>query len=177
MKPPLAQRVRAIEWLVLDVDGVLTDGRIAYTDAGAELQAFHVRDGSGLALWHRAGKRTAIITGRGSAALERRAKELNVEVVVQHAADKAAALAAVLQRCSVERHAVCAMGDDWPDLPVLRQAGVAVAVADACLEVRAAADHVTRHGGGRGAVREAVEWLLKVQGSWNALVPTARVAT
>jgi len=170
MRPPLAQRVRAVELLVLDVDGVLTDGRITYTDAGAEVQSFHVRDGSALVLWRRAGKRTAIVTGRGSAALDRRAKELNIDVVKQHAADKSAALAAVLQQCGVESHAVCAVGDDWPDLPVLRQTGVAVAVADASPEVRRAADYVTRAGGGRGAVRETVEWLLKAQGQWDNLL-------
>lgn len=170
MTPPLNERIRAIELLVLDVDGVLTDGRITYTDAGAEVQSFHVRDGSGLALWHRAGKRTAIITGRGSQALQRRAKELNIAIVEQHATDKAAVLATVLQRCNIECRAVCAVGDDWPDRSVLRRVGVAVAVADACHELRAAADHVTRTAGGRGAVREVVEWLLKGQGQWHDLV-------
>jgi 3-deoxy-D-manno-octulosonate 8-phosphate phosphatase (KDO 8-P phosphatase) len=147
----LEDRVRRVSVLVLDVDGVLTDGGIVYTDAGDELKRFHVRDGAGLKLWREAGHRAAVISGRRSRAVERRMAEL------------LEAVGATLDRC-------CAVGDDLPDLPVLRACGVAVAVADACPEVRAAADHVTMTGGGRGAVREAVEWLLKGQGVWDALI-------
>lgn len=171
MNPSADERYRLIEVLILDVDGVLTDGRIIYSDAGHELQAFHVRDGSGLALWRRAEKRAAVVTGRGSAALERRAKECHLSPVIQHATDKAAAFRAVCAELTVTPERVAVVGDDLPDLAMFRHAGVKVAVADACAEVRAGADYVTNAKGGRGAVREVIEMLLRAQGRWDALIP------
>ncbi|QJW93334.1 KdsC family phosphatase [Frigoriglobus tundricola] len=165
-------RAAAIELLLLDVDGVLTDGSVIYADDGAELKRFHVRDGSGLKLWHTAGKRSAIVSGRTSAAVTRRAAELGTAPVLQGRDDKSAALADVLAATGLTPAQVCAIGDDLPDLPLLRQCGLAVAVADACPEVRAAAHFVTDAPGGRGAVRAAIEWLLKAQGRWTEL--TAR---
>ena len=172
--PDLAARAAAVRLLLLDVDGVLTDGSVIYADDGSELKRFHVRDGSGLKLWHAAGKRSAIVSGRQSAAVERRAAELGIGPVLQGRDDKLAALAEVLAATGLTPEEVCAVGDDLPDLPVLRRCGLAVAVADACPEVRAAAAYVTAAPGGRGAVREAVEWLLKAQGRWDEL--TARFA-
>ncbi len=166
----LTQRAAKIELLLLDVDGVLTDGGIIYMEAGAEIKRFHVRDGSGLKFWHLAGKRSAIVSGRKSAAVDRRAAELGIGVVLQGHAEKLPAFEAVLAATGLPPEQVCAVGDDLPDLPVLRRAGLAVAVADACPELRAAADYVTAMPGGRGAVRDAVEWLLKLQGSWDDLV-------
>lgn len=168
----LSERAAGVELLLLDVDGVLTDGSILYADDGTELKRFHVRDGSGLKLWRAAGKRAAIVSGRQSAAVERRAAELGITPVLQGRDDKLAALAQVLAATDVRPEQVCAIGDDLPDLPVLRACGLAVAVADACPEVRRAADYVTTAPGGRGAVREAVEWLLKLSGRWDDL--TAR---
>jgi 3-deoxy-D-manno-octulosonate 8-phosphate phosphatase (KDO 8-P phosphatase) len=168
--PDLAARAAKIELLLLDVDGVLTDGSIVYTDAGEELKRFHVRDGSGLKLWHLAGKRSAIVSGRKSRAVERRAAELGVAPVFQGVPDKLPALGVLLTETGLRAEQVCAIGDDLPDLPVLRRAGLAVATADACAEVRKAADHVTAAAGGRGAVRDAVEWLLKLQGAWPELL-------
>ncbi len=162
----------AIELLLLDVDGVLTDGSVIYADDGTELKRFHVRDGSGLKLWHAAGKRSAIVSGRMSVAVERRASELGIRPVLQGRDDKLAAFADVLAATGLRPEQVCAIGDDLPDVPVLRRCGLAVAVADACPEVRAAAHYVTATAGGRGAVREAIEWLLKAQGRWTEL--TAR---
>lgn len=170
MKPPLADRLRNIDVLILDVDGVLTDGTVIYTDAGQELQAFHVRDGCGLALWRKAGKRSAIVTGRGSKALERRASELSIQPVMQQIRDKAIAFAEVLQQLAIAPGKVAVVADDLPDLPMMYRAGVAFAVGDAALEVQAAADLVMRNIGGRGAVREAVEVVLKAQGMWDELV-------
>ena len=166
----LPARAAAVELLLLDVDGVLTDGRIVYADDGTELKQFHVRDGSGLKLWHAAGKRSAIVSGRKSGAVERRAAELGIRPVLQGRDDKPAALAEVLAATGLRPEQVCAVGDDLPDVPVLRRCGLAVAVADACPEARAAAHLVTAAGGGRGAVREAVEWLLKLQGAWDGRV-------
>ncbi len=168
--PDLHERAARIELLLLDVDGVLTDGGIVYGDHGTELKRFHVRDGSGLKLWHAAGKRSAIVSGRESAAVRRRAAELGVGWVVQGRAEKLPAFEEVLAATGLRPEQVCAVGDDYPDLPVLRRAGLAVAVADACPEVRAMADHVTAVPGGHGAVRDAVEWLLKLRGEWHELL-------
>ena len=162
-------RAAAIELLLLDVDGVLTDGSVIYADDGTEWKRFHVRDGSGLKLWHAAGKRSAIVSGRKSAAVERRASELGIGPVLQGREDKLAALAEVLIATGLRPEQVCAVGDDLPDVPVLRRCGLAVAVADACPEARTVAHLVTAAPGGRGAVREAIEWLLKLNGRWAEL--------
>ena len=168
--PTAAGRAAAVELLVLDVDGVLTDGRITYTADGVEVKSFHVRDGSGLVVWRKLGKRTAIITGRASQAVDMRAAELGISPVVQGAPDKAAALRQVLADAGLRPEQACGVGDDLPDLPVLRACGLAVAVADACPEARAAAHYVTRAAGGRGAVREVVEFILRAQGRWAEVV-------
>jgi 3-deoxy-D-manno-octulosonate 8-phosphate phosphatase (KDO 8-P phosphatase) len=167
-------RFAGIEMLVLDVDGVLTDGRIIYDDHGTEIKAFHVRDGSGLMFWQSAGKRVALITGRSSRAVDVRAAELGIPLVFQGVADKMAVYRQLLASVDLRPEQVCAVGDDLPDLPLLLDAGLAVAVADACTEIRAAAHYVTRATGGRGAVREAIEWILRGQGRWQALVDRYR---
>jgi 3-deoxy-D-manno-octulosonate 8-phosphate phosphatase (KDO 8-P phosphatase) len=165
--PTLAERCAHIELLVLDVDGVLTDGGIIYAGADVELKAFHVRDGSGLKVWTAAGKRAAIISGRESAAVARRAGELGIDLVFQGAQDKLAALEAILSSTGLGPKQTAAIGDDVPDLPVLRAVGLAVAVADACPEVRGVAQYVAQARGGRGAVREALELVLRCQGIWQ----------
>jgi 3-deoxy-D-manno-octulosonate 8-phosphate phosphatase (KDO 8-P phosphatase) len=170
----LADRAARIRLLLLDVDGVLTDGSINYTDDGVELKRFHVRDGSGLKLWQLAGKRAAIISGRTSRAVEVRAMELGVSPVIQGQSDKVAAFARVLAEVGVTADEVAAIGDDLPDLPLIGSAGLGIAVADACEELRAAADYTTQACGGHGAVREAVEWMLKLTGAWDGLVARYR---
>lgn len=174
MREPLADRVARIELLLLDVDGVLTDGGIVYADIRAEIKRFHVRDGSGLKLWQRAGKRAAIVSGRESPVVNLRAAELGVAPVLQGHGDKLAAFQTVLAETGLRPDQVCAVGDDLPDLPVLLRCGVAAAVADACPEVRAAADYVTAVPGGNGAVRDLIEWLLKGQGKWDGIVAAYR---
>jgi YrbI family 3-deoxy-D-manno-octulosonate 8-phosphate phosphatase len=166
----LAERCRRVDLLVLDVDGVLTDGRVIYAGAETDVKAFHVRDGSALVWWHRAGKRTAVLSGRDSPAVARRVAELGVSWVMQGAADKGAALTKILETTRLGAEQVLAVGDDLPDLPVLAKAGLAVAVADACPEVRQAAHHVTGVRGGHGAVREVIELVLRCQGSWQRVV-------
>src|ERR1700686_115767 len=148
----LHESCQRIEMLVVDVDGVLTDGCIRYTDQGAEIKAFHVRDGSGLKLWTTLGRKAGIITGRRSAIVQRRADELGITAVVQGAEDKRAALVQMLASAGVTPDQTCAVGDDLPDLPMLRAVGLAVAVADACPEAKEDADYVTTAPGGRGAV-------------------------
>jgi 3-deoxy-D-manno-octulosonate 8-phosphate phosphatase (KDO 8-P phosphatase) len=167
--PTLAERCAAIELIVLDVDGVLTDGRIFHTADGVEIKAFHVRDGSGLVVWQKLGKQVAILSGRKSKTVDVRAQELGVRFVRQGSADKLATFRQLLVQLGLRAEQAAAVGDDLPDLPVLRAAGLALAVADACAEVRSAAHHVTVASGGRGAVREAIELILKHQGRWDAV--------
>jgi 3-deoxy-D-manno-octulosonate 8-phosphate phosphatase (KDO 8-P phosphatase) len=170
----LHERCGPIELLVVDVDGVLTDGGIVYGSDGIELKQFHVRDGSGLKSWERAGKRAAFITGRRSAVVERRGLELGVPFVIQGALEKLSALRQLLAETHLAPEQVCYVGDDLADLPPLRHCGLAVAVADACPEARAEAHYITQAPGGRGAVREAIELILRAQGRWQLLVDGLR---
>jgi 3-deoxy-D-manno-octulosonate 8-phosphate phosphatase (KDO 8-P phosphatase) len=163
-------RFARIELLVLDVDGVLTDGRVIYTAAGDEVKSFHVRDGSGLKFWRQSGKKIAILSGRASPAVDRRAAELGITAVVQGVGEKLPAFRRILNDLGLRPDQACAVGDDLPDLPVLRHCGLGVAVADAVPELKAAAAYVTTVPGGHGAVREAVEWLMRGQGTWASVV-------
>jgi 3-deoxy-D-manno-octulosonate 8-phosphate phosphatase (KDO 8-P phosphatase) len=163
----LAERCRRIALLVLDVDGVLTDGAIIYGSGSVEVKAFHVRDGAGLKVWHAAGKRTVLISGRASSVVEVRAAELGIATVMQGAADKLAAYRQILAAQGLTAEQACCVGDDLVDVPLLANCGLAVAVADGCVEARAAAHYVTRAPGGRGAVREVIELVLRCQGTWR----------
>jgi 3-deoxy-D-manno-octulosonate 8-phosphate phosphatase (KDO 8-P phosphatase) len=166
----LAARCAAVEWLLLDVDGVLTDGAIIINDQGVETKHFHVRDGSALALWRRAGKRAAILSGRSAPVVAIRAKELGIDPVIQGRHAKAAAYREFLESCNLESNQVCYVGDDLLDLPVLLAAGVAACPADALPEVRGAVHFIAPSAGGHGAVRDVIELLLRGQGVWDALV-------
>lgn len=166
----LADRMARIEMLVLDVDGVLADGRITYTDDGREIKSFHVRDGAGLNYWAKAGRQAAIISGRSTPAVTRRAAELGITHLYQGAASKLPALIELLRVTGKPPESVCVIGDDLPDLPLLRNAGLGIAVADACADLRATAHYVTLLPGGRGAVREVIEMLLQRQGLWQSLL-------
>ncbi|MHC5115019.1 MAG: KdsC family phosphatase [Planctomycetota bacterium] len=153
--------------LVLDVDGVLTDGRIVIDGHGMETKRFHVRDGLGVQLWRHLGYEAAIISGRASAATQHRATELGVRHVFQGVGDKVAAFAELLKDLDLNPSQAAVMGDDLPDLPMMRVAGYPMAVADACEEVRDMAEFVTTRPGGCGAVREAIEHLLKLEDRWE----------
>ena len=159
-----------IELLVLDVDGVLTDGRIVLTPAGEEIKAFHVRDGSGMKFWKRLGKKLALISGRGSQAVARRAEELGVDAVRLNAKDKLPAYEAILAEMACSQHQTCVIGDDITDLPLLGRCGFFVAVADAAEEVRRRAAYVTKLPGGAGCVREVIELILKKAGRWDEIM-------
>jgi 3-deoxy-D-manno-octulosonate 8-phosphate phosphatase (KDO 8-P phosphatase) len=174
--PTLAQRCRGVRLLVLDVDGVLTDGAIVYGTGGLEAKRFHVRDGSAVKLWRLAGRRCAFLTGRSSPVVDARAAELGVDFVFQGAAEKLPAYRRLLEETASDPSAVCYIGDDVQDLPPLRECGLAAAVADGCREARAAAHYVTRAAGGRGAVREVVELILRCQGDWDRLADRLRNA-
>jgi len=166
----LQQRCQRIRLLVLDVDGVLTEGGVTHGSGGLEVKTFHVRDGSGLNYWKQSGRRSAVITGRNSPVVEVRAREVGIEFVYQGASDKLPVYRDLLEQIGLLPEAVCYVGDDLADLPQLRHSGLAVAVADACPEVRIAAHHVTRTRGGKGAVREVIELILRCQGEWQPLV-------
>ena len=164
------ERARAIRLVVLDVDGVLTDGRIIYTDAGEEIKAFHVRDGHGLRMLQEAGLTVAIITGRRSLAVAHRAQNLGITHVYQGVRDKVAVLRQLQEELALSPAATAVMGDDLVDLGMMAQAGLAAAVADAPPEVRQRAHWLSSLPGGQGAVRELAELLLKAQGHWDRLL-------
>jgi 3-deoxy-D-manno-octulosonate 8-phosphate phosphatase (KDO 8-P phosphatase) len=173
LTPQAPARIRLF---VMDVDGTLTDGTIAYDETGTEWKSFHSRDGAGIRILALAGVVPAILSGRKSAVVMRRAGELGIEHVVQGALDKAHALRGLRERLGVPSTAVAYMGDDLSDLPPMRDSAFSAAPADAAPEVREAASYVCRLPGGRGAVREAIEFLLKREGRWDAVL-TAYGAT
>lgn len=158
-----------IKLLILDVDGVMTDGRITYDNDGGELKSFDVKDGHGLKLLQRAGIEIGIITGRQSAVVARRAAELGIELVYQGAKDKLVPFNEILEKLRISAEEVAYVGDDVVDLPVMRRVGFAVTVADAVEDVKPFADLVTARDGGRGAVREVCDFLLKKSGRWDAV--------
>lgn len=173
--PDLESRLARVRLLLLDVDGVLTDGGVTWSNDGIEQKTFHIRDGLGLRLWQRAGCRAGIVTGRSSRVVQLRAEELGITLVRQGVEDKLATAAALVAECGVGWEETAFVGDDLPDLPVILRCGLGVAVADACREVAAAAAIVTSLPGGRGAVREVIERMLTARGDWDAIV--ARHAT
>ncbi len=168
--PPEREKILPLRFLILDVDGVMTDGSISYTENGGEVKSFNAKDGAGLKYWTRAGHRAGIITGRSSPIVERRAEELGIAFVAMDAKNKLPAFEAMLREANVRPEEVAMIGDDLPDLPLIRRAGFGVAVADAVNEVREGADFVTEKDGGRGAVRELIEYILKVQGRWEGIM-------
>jgi YrbI family 3-deoxy-D-manno-octulosonate 8-phosphate phosphatase len=153
--------------MILDVDGVLTDGRIILDDRGEETKCFHVRDGLGIKMLIRSGVEVVIVTGRQSRVVDLRAAEIGIKGVYQGVEDKGALCDALIRERNLPREAVCCVGDDLPDLALFSRAGFSVAVADASPEVREAADFITRNRGGSGAVREVCEVILKSMGKWD----------
>lgn len=164
------ERARRIRLLALDVDGVLTDGHIVLDDMSGHSKHFDVQDGFGLVLWAKAGHASAIITAERSQIVTRRARQLRIRWVAQYARDKRKAYERLRRRCRLPDAAICFMGDDLLDLPVLRRVGLAIAPANAAPEVKRVVHYVTRKTGGRGAVREAIGLILKAQGRWGPLV-------
>jgi 3-deoxy-D-manno-octulosonate 8-phosphate phosphatase (KDO 8-P phosphatase) len=162
LDPALAERCKKIKLLLMDCDGVLTDGRLYFSANGEELKVFDVKDGQGLANWHRAGFVSGIISGRGSGAIiQARADELGMAYVVSSSRNKAKDFADILLKAGFEPDEVAFIGDDTGDMPVMERAGFPIAVADAVEAIKAAAAYVTKSEGGRGAVREVVDMLLE----------------
>ena len=164
------RRARRIKLLLMDCDGVLTDGRLELLENGDEQKTFHARDGQGISLFHRAGLKTGIISGRTSSAVERRAQDLGMTYVRQYARDKIEALDEILALAKVSLHECAYIGDDLADIPVMDRVELAVAVADAAVETKEAAHFITELKGGHGAVREVTDLILKAQGRWDELM-------
>jgi 3-deoxy-D-manno-octulosonate 8-phosphate phosphatase (KDO 8-P phosphatase) len=171
----LILRASRVRLLLLDVDGVLTPGTVEIASGGGETKSFFIRDGLSLIWARRFGIEVGLLSGRPSEATTRRASELGLSIVVQGTNDKRAGYAAILNDHGYTDDDVAYMGDDLVDLPVLGRAGLATAPADGVDEVRESVHWVSRHAGGRGAVRELVELLLKAQNRWNDLVLSYRV--
>ncbi len=169
-KKELLSAARKIKLLILDVDGVLTDGSIILDNAGNELKAFHVRDGHGIKMLIKAGIHVAIVTGRYSKIVERRARELGIREIFQRTFDKRVAYRKLAEKYSLLDSEIAYVGDDIVDIPVLKQTGFPVTVADAETEVRKCARLVTKKAGGRGAVREVCDLLLKARGLWKGII-------
>jgi len=166
----VSEVVPRVRLFVMDVDGTLTDGTITYTAEGIELKSFHARDGAGIKLLSRAGIEPAIVSGRASPAVRRRAAELGIARVMEGVKEKLPAVDALRRELGLPWEAVAFVGDDLTDVPPMRVAGFSAAPADAAIEVRRVATHVCLLPGGRGAVREAIETLLRRLGVWDRLL-------
>jgi 3-deoxy-D-manno-octulosonate 8-phosphate phosphatase (KDO 8-P phosphatase) len=174
----LRKRAAQIEVLLMDVDGTMTDGGVTLMsqteEIALEIKTFDAHDGQGLTLAHTAGLRTGCITGRQSSALLRRAREMNMEFIYMKQPLKMPAYEEILRKTGVPDSSVAYVGDDLPDLPIMRRAGLAVAVGNAVPEVKKAAHYVTKARAGHGAIRETVELILKSKGIWEAMIDKAR---
>lgn len=165
-----SRRATALEWVLMDVDGVLNDGRLHYSRSGESLKTFHVRDGMGMRLARRDGLKLGLISSRTSAPLAHRAEELQLDAVLTGRDAKGAAFDDFLEKYGTAPQNVAFIGDDLQDLIVLARAGLAFAPADAVPEVQAVAHHILSSNGGNGAVREMIELILKARGSWDRLL-------
>ncbi len=170
MPKSLEDRLQAVQLVLSDVDGVLTDGEVVYDNQGIETKRFHIHDGLGIRLWQRAGLRFGVVTSRNSHIVMVRCAELGIELVRQGVDKKLPSVRQLVSDLGLTAEQVCYIGDDLPDLPVIRWAGLGVAVANATPEVRESAAHVTRLAGGEGAVRETLELILRTQRRWDELL-------
>jgi len=166
----MIQKLKKIKMVIMDVDGVLSDGRIILDSKGCENKIFNVYDGAGIAYLHYAGIKTAIITGRLSKTVTYRARELGIFEVHQDTLEKLNALNKILVKHKLSPDEICYMGDDLPDIPALKKVGFAVAVSNARPEVRKYAHYITRQRGGKGAIREVAEKILKAQDKWKMIL-------
>ncbi len=170
----LEEKAKLVKLLVLDVDGVMTDGRIIYTDDGEEVKAFDVKDGHSIKLLMRGGVEVALLTGRESRVVLHRADNLGIKMVYQGAKDKLPVFERLLTEKGLNGKEVCYLGDDLVDMPVMKRVGLSVSVADGHEDLKDCVDYVTKSPGGRGAVREVCELILKAQGKWGPLTQKYR---
>jgi len=170
IKEELKARFKKIKLLLLDVDGVLTDGRIIYDSHGKDLKFFDVHDGLGVYVLHKAGIKTVLITAKGSKAIKPRAKDMRVAEVFSDVFPKTKVLDRILKKYKVSLSEICFMGDDLVDLALMRKVGLPVAVANASTDIKETASYITNRFGGRGAVREVAEIILKSQDKWKDIL-------
>ncbi|MFH1846382.1 MAG: HAD family hydrolase [Candidatus Omnitrophota bacterium] len=170
--PELVERAKKIKLLILDVDGVLTDARIIYGNYGDEIKNFDVNDGLGILLWKRAKLKCVILTAKGSRIVAKRARELKIDKVYKDFHYKIEALIKIRRKFGVKDEEICFVGDDLIDIPVLKRVGLAVAPSNAMVDVKEYVHLITGKQGGRGAVREVIDFILKAQGKWEKV--TAR---
>lgn len=169
-KQELEERARKIKVLLLDVDGVLTDGRIIYDSKGRDSKFFDVHDGLGVYILNKAGIKTVIVTAKSSKTIKPRARDMRVSEVFADVSPKSALLDKILKKYGVTQEEVCFMGDDLVDLGLMKIVGFPVAVFNSCPEIKQAAAYITIRHGGRGAVREIAELILKSQGKWGEII-------
>jgi len=168
----IIERAKKIKLIMLDVDGVLTDGRIIFSSAGEELKCFNAQDGCAMVLAHRAGIKIAFITGRESSILARRAREHQVDEIFQNTNNKQEILQKLLNKYQLRPEEVAFIGDDLVDIAIMKKSGLAVAVADAVFEVKEISHYITRREGGKGAIREVVDLIIKSQDKWQEVTKT-----
>ena len=166
----LDARMQSIELILSDVDGVMTDGGITYDNQGIETKTFHVRDGMGIKLWQKTGHRFGVITARSSHIVKLRMDELGVDFIRQGTDQKLAAAQQIIEELNLETQNVCYIGDDLTDVGLMKSVGMSASVADAADDVKKVADYVTKSAGGKGAIRELIEMILKSQKRWNELL-------
>jgi len=170
MRPDLSERAKKIKLLLMDVDGVLTDGSLYYTERGEEIKVFNVRDGLGIKLIQKVGIKTGVISGRDSKALLNRLKELGIDEIHLGHYEKLEVLEEITKRNSISYEEIAYIGDDYVDIPVLRRVGFPIVVGDAPAVVKEHALFITKNSGGRGAVREAIEFILELRGELKDLI-------
>jgi len=172
----MIERVQSILLLILDVDGVMTDGKIIMDDAGRETKNFNVKDGHGIKMLIRYGVDVAIVTGRKSGVIEHRARDLGITEVHQNILNKVEVLNGILRNRNLNHEQVAYIGDDVVDIPLLRRVGFSAAVADAVPEVKASVNYITKKTGGNGAVREICDLILQCQGKWENVIQKYDIA-
>lgn len=172
MEEYIFDKAKKIKILLLDVDGVLTDGKIIYDSRGVDTKFFDVHDGLGVYLLKKAGIKTILITAKGSKAIKPRARDMQVEAVFENVSPKTLVLDKILNKYQVNLEEVCFVGDDLVDLCLMKRVGFPVAVFNACPEIKQASQYITLREGGRGAVREVTELILKAQGKWQEVLKT-----
>lgn len=170
MKADLLDKAKKIKLLLLDVDGVLTDGRIIYDSRGGDMKFFDVHDGLGVYILKKAGIKTILITAKGSLAIKPRARDMEVEAVFENISPKTSVLDKILKKYKVNTDEICFVGDDLVDLCLMKKVGFPIAVFNAAPEIKQAASYITLKYGGRGAVREVAELILKSQGRWQETI-------
>ena len=175
MRASLKDKISKIKLLILDVDGVMTNGEIILDDDGKETKVFNVQDGYGIVLLQKAGFKTAILSARTTEAVKARAVDLKIDKVCQDAYPKIKAYKKLLRDLKLKSEQACFVGDDLPDIEVLQNVGFSVAVPNAVAEVKQIVDHITKNEGGQGAVREVIELILKTQGKWSGILKACGV--